>query len=177
MVIDSIRASALKYERVVILKEKTSDRYLPIWIGPAEANAIAVKLQGLPVPRPLTQDLLCNIISSLNAATSSIIINDLRDDTFYARIILEVQGRQLEIDARPSDALALAIRTNAPIFADESVLNKAGLLINDKTVKSASVDGNTDNKEIVTEGEIEQLSVFADFINNLDLDDFEKHKS
>ena len=177
MVIDSIRASALKYERVIILKEKTADRYLPIWIGPAEANAIAVKLQGLPIPRPLTQDLLCNILTALGTVTNSIIINDLRDDTFYAKIILEAQGRQLEIDARPSDAIAVAIRTNATIFASESVLNKAGILLGDQSVKPASSDSQTENKEKISEKEIEQLSAFADFINNLNLDDFEKHKS
>jgi bifunctional DNase/RNase len=90
MTIDSIRVSLMNYQRVVILKEKTSDRYLPIWIGPAEADAIAVKLQGVTVPRPLTHDLLSSVIDTLGAAVSSIIVNDLKNDTFFAKVILNV---------------------------------------------------------------------------------------
>ena len=110
MVIDSIRVSLMNYHRVVILKEKAVERYLPIWIGPTEADAIAVKLQGAAVPRPLSHDLLHSVIGALGATLSSIVINDLRSDTFYAKIILNVDGGQMEIDSRPSDALALAVR-------------------------------------------------------------------
>jgi len=97
MTIDSIRVSLMNYQRVVILKEKTAKRYLPIWIGPAEADAIAVKLQGVTVPRPLTHDLLSSVIDSLGATIDSIIVSDLKSDTFYAKIILGVDGEQVEI--------------------------------------------------------------------------------
>ena len=92
MSIDSIRVSLMNYQRVVILKEKMADRYLPIWIGPAEADAIAVKLQGVTVPRPLTHDLLYSVIDTLGATIKSVIISDLKSDTFYAKIILNVDG-------------------------------------------------------------------------------------
>ena len=135
MTIDSIRVSLMNYQRVVILKEKMARRYLPIWIGPAEADAIAVKLQGVNVPRPLTHDLLSSVIGSLGATIDSIIVNDLKSDTFYAKIILNIDGEQIEIDSRPSDALALAVRADVPIYADEAVLDKAGILLDEETGK------------------------------------------
>lgn len=101
MTIDSIRVSLMNYQRVVILKEKAADRYLPIWIGPAEADAIAVKLQGASVPRPLTHDLLRSVVDTLGASVNSIIVCDLKNDTFFAKIILNVDGKQLEVDSRP----------------------------------------------------------------------------
>ena len=95
MVIDSIRVSLVNYQRVVILKEKAAERYLPIWIGPTEADAIAVKIQGATVPRPLSHDLLHSVIGALGATLNSIVINDLKSDTFYAKIILNVDGGQM----------------------------------------------------------------------------------
>src|SRR4030065_1957964 len=135
MTIDSIRVSLMNYQRVVILKEKVSDRYLPIWIGPAEADAVAVKLQGVAGPRPLTHDLLNSVIDTLGAAVNSIIVNDLKNDTFFAKVILDIDGKQVEVDSRPSDALALAVRTGVPIFAEESVLDKAGILLDGEAGK------------------------------------------
>lgn len=179
MSIDSIRVSLMNYQRVVILKEKLAKRYLPIWIGPAEADAIAVKLQGVTVPRPLTHDLLSSVIDSLGAGIDSIIVSDLKSDTFYAKIILSVNGEQMEIDSRPSDALALAVRTDAPIFAEEAVLDKAGILLDEETGKPIMEEGeevDTKDKK-VSEDEMRKLSAFYDFINTLDLDDFDKRKS
>ncbi len=167
MTIESIRVSMLNYQRVVILKEKLAERYLPIWIGPAEADAIAVKLQDVAVPRPLTHDLLGSVISALGATVNSIIVNDLRNDTFFAKIILSVDGKQVEIDSRPSDAIALAVRVKVPIFAEESVLDKAGIIIDPQTGKPAPA------REIPPE-ELERMSAFRDFIESLDLSDFEK---
>ncbi|MBA7468877.1 MAG: bifunctional nuclease family protein [Dehalococcoidia bacterium] len=179
MTIDSIRVSLMNYQRVVILKEKMAKRYLPIWIGPSEADAIAVKLQGVTVPRPLTHDLLGSVIDSLGAALDSIIVSDLKSDTFYAKIILNVDGQQVEIDSRPSDALALAVRTDAPIFAEEAVLDKAGILLDEETgkpVMEESDEVDTKDKK-VSEEEMRKMSAFHDFINTLDLDDFDKRKS
>ena len=178
MVIDSIRVSLMNYQRVVILKEKAAERYLPIWIGSAEADAIAVKLEGATVPRPLSHDLLHSIICVLGATLNSIFINDLRSDTFYAKIILNVDGGQIEIDSRPSDALALAVRTDSPIYVEESVLDRAGILLDKETGKPISEEERkgTDSKK-ASEEEMRRVSAFTDFIKTLDLDDFNKHKS
>ena len=179
MTIDSIRVSLMNYQRVVILKEKGAGRYLPIWIGPAEADAIAVKLQGVNVPRPLTHDLLRLIIDSLGASIESIVVNDLKSDTFYAKILLNVDGGQIEIDSRPSDALALAVRAQVPIYADEAVLDKAGILLDEQTGKPVieeTEEGGGKEKQ-VSEEEMKKLSAFSEFIDTLDMDDFDKHKS
>lgn len=180
MSIDSIRVSLMNYQRVVILKEKLAERYLPIWIGPAEADAIAVKLQGVTVPRPLTHDLLSSVIDALGASINSIIVNDLRNDTFYAKIVLNVDGGKMEVDSRPSDALALAVRVGAPIFVEDVVLDKAGILLDKETGKPMAADGGLTEggpASGVSEEELGKMSAFTDFINTLDLEDFDKHKS
>ena len=178
MTIDSIRVSLMNYQRVVILKERMAERYLPIWIGPAEADAIAVKLQGVTVPRPLTHDLLHSVIDALGATINSIIVSDLKNDTFYAKIILNVDGGQLEVDSRPSDALALAVRAEVPIYAEETVLDKASILLDKETGKPVrEEEGVGGEGKKVSEDEMRRLSAFQDFINTLDLDDFNKRKS
>jgi bifunctional DNase/RNase len=181
MVIDSIRVSLMNYQRVVILKEKVADRYLPIWIGPAEADAIAVKLQDVTVPRPLTHDLLRSVIDTLGATINSIIVSELKNDTFYAKIILTVDGGQMEVDSRPSDALALAVRAGVPIYAEELVLDKAGILLDKETGKPITQEGEAGEAggkaRKVSEEELKKMSAFYDFINTLDLDDFDKRKS
>ena len=179
MAIDSIRVSLMNYQRVVILKEKVAERYLPIWIGPAEADAIAVKLQGVTVPRPLTHDLLVSVIESLGASVNSIVVSDLKNDTFFAKIMLNVDGNVVEIDSRPSDALALAVRCEVPIFADESVMDKAGIYLDQETGKPAVEGGDITNPEgkKISDEEMKKLSAFKDFINTLDLEDFNKRKS
>lgn len=179
MSIDSIRVSLMNYQRVVMLKEKIAERYLPIWIGPAEADAIAVKLQGVTVPRPLTHDLLRTVINTLGATINSIIVSDLKNDTFYAKIIFDVDGGQIEVDSRPSDALALAVRAEVPIYAEEVVLDKAGILLDKETgkpVTQESEKSETSGKNISKE-ELKKMSAFYDFINTLDLEDFNKRKS
>ncbi|MBU2608433.1 MAG: bifunctional nuclease family protein, partial [Chloroflexi bacterium] len=179
MVIDSIRVSLMNYQRVVILKEKDSDRYLPIWIGPSEADAIAVKLQGVSVPRPLTHDLLHSIIDVLGATIDSVIVNDLKNDTFFAKVILKVDGGQMEVDSRPSDALALAVRAEVPVYAEELVLDKAGILLDKETGKPITDDleATGGKREKLSDEEIKRMSAFHDFINTLDMDDFDKRKS
>ncbi|MFC1987603.1 bifunctional nuclease family protein [Chloroflexota bacterium] len=179
MTIDSIRVSMMNYQRVVILKEKMADRYLPIWIGPAEADAIAVKLQGVNVPRPLTHDLLQLIIDALGASVNSIVVNGLKNDTFYAKIILNVDGEQIDVDSRPSDALALAVRTEVPVYVDESVLDKAGIILDKETGKPVyEEEGGVDKEgKKISEEEMRRMSAFRDFIDGLDLEDFDKHKS
>ena len=174
MTIDSIRMSLMNYQRVVILKEKDAERYLPIWIGPSEADSIAVKLQDVAVPRPLTHDLLRSVIDALGASVTSIVVCDLRNDTFYAKIILAFNGQYLEVDSRPSDAIALAVRAKAPIYAEEAVLDKAGILLDKESGKPLS---KREGKEKVGEEELRKLSAFTDFIDTLNLEDLDKGKS
>ena len=180
MTIDSIRVSLMNYQRVVILKEKAAERYLPIWIGPAEADAIAVKLQGVDVPRPLTHDLLHSVIDALGATVNCIIVSDLKNDTFYAKIVLNVDGGLMEVDSRPSDALALAVRAEVPIYVEETVLDKAGILLDKETGKpilQESEVGEVGGDKKISEEEMKKMSAFYDFINTLDLEDFDKRKS
>ena len=178
LTIDSIRVSPMNYQRVVILKDKGSDRYLPIWIGPAEADAIAVKLQDLSVPRPLTHDLLQTMIDTLGGAVKHILVNDLQNDTFYAKIVIQVNGDVKEIDSRPSDAMALAVRTQVPIFADESVMEKAAILLDKETGKPIPLEGQSQGEGAeLKEEELRRMSAFTDFINDLDLEDFGRQQS
>jgi uncharacterized protein len=172
MTIESIRVSIMNYQRVVILKEKNAERYLPIWIGAAEADAIAVRLQEVAVARPLTHDLLRSVIDSLGAHVNSVVVHDLANDTFYARIVLDVDGKQLEVDSRPSDAIALAVRAEVPIFAEESVLDRAGVLLDQEEGAAAGEERPQANEE-----ELERMSAFRDFIESLDLDDFDRPRS
>jgi bifunctional DNase/RNase len=113
-------------QSIVILKEEATGRTLPIWVGVFEANAITMGIEHTWTPRPMTHDLIKNIIDGMSATVRKIIVTELRANTFYAVILLETEGRLVEIDSRPSDAIALALRTQAPIFVDEKVLESAG---------------------------------------------------
>ncbi len=155
--IDSIRVSLISPHRIVVLREEDGERHVPIWVGPNEAEALSINLRGTEVPRPLTHDLLKNLVEALDATVSHILISELRDEVFYATIVMALDGRVVEVDARPSDAINLAVRTNAAIFVSELVLDTAGVM------PETSIDGN--------EGDEEDLSVFADFVESLDLDD------
>jgi bifunctional DNase/RNase len=161
--IDSIRVSLMSQHRVVILKEIHSERFLSIWIGPYEAEAITVSLQELEVSRPLTHDLLRNLLVALGVEVKQVNITELKDDVFHAHIILSVNGREMEIDSRPSDALALAVRVHVPIFVEEAVMDEAA------TIPEADVE--------IAEGEDEdaqeRLEVFKDFVETLDLEDID----
>jgi hypothetical protein len=164
------------YNRVVILKEKESERYLLIWIGPSEAEAIAMRLGDVQPPRPQTHDLLRSVIESLEGQVSYVIVNDLNNDTFYARIVLEHNGQTVEVDSRTSDAIALAVRAQVPIYADESVLDRAGIFIDREQDEVVTPAAGTEPTSRVNEDELEKMSAFKDFIEGLDLDDFDKRK-
>ena len=171
LVIDGIRVSLMNQQRVVILRVKDTDKYLPIWIGPGEADAIALKLQNVTVPRPLTHDLLSDVISSLEATVDRIVVHDLSDDTFFAKIVLQVNGSTMEVDSRPSDALALAVRTESPIYAEDAVVEKAAILLDKDTGKAVQDDDDDDAEpRPVSDEERAGLSAFEDFIGSLDLD-------
>jgi bifunctional DNase/RNase len=127
MVIESVRVHMLSNRHVVILKDTEGDRYLPIWIGAWEASAIAMRLQGLTAERPLTHDLFAAALDRLGVRVVRVVISELADETYHARLHLERDGVEVEVDARPSDALALAVRAEVQIFADEEVLAQAAL--------------------------------------------------
>ena len=169
MVVESVRVHMLSSRHVVILKEAARDRYLPIWIGPWEASAIAMKLQGLTPERPLTHDLFATTLTELGARIDRVVISELADETFHARIMLERDGRTVEVDARPSDALALAVRASVPIFAAASVLEQAalggeGLASDDEGDEGSTLEATGEN--IVDP----RLDVFREFVNSLDVD-------
>jgi uncharacterized protein len=156
--IDSIRVSLISPQRIVVLREEDGERHVPIWVGPFEAEALTLSLRNASVPRPLTHDLLKNMLEALGATISHILINDLRDEIFYATIVLDLDGKEIEVDSRPSDAINVAARANAAIFVAEHVLAEAGV------VPEAGMEDAAPEDE-------DNLSVFADFLESLDLDD------
>lgn len=176
MVIDSIRVSLANYQRVVILRVKDTDRYLPIWIGPTEADAIALKLQDVSVPRPLTHDLLRSIIATLGATVNHVIVSDLSNDTFYAKVVLQHNGTTMEVDSRPSDAIALAVRAQATIYAEDSVVEKAGVQMDMETGKPILAGEGEEESRPPTQEELRSLSAFQDFVDTLDLEDLGKEE-
>jgi bifunctional DNase/RNase len=168
MTVDSVRINLATQQRVVILKATKQERYLFIWIAQPEAFAIAVELQGTPSQRPLTHDLLKNVISELGAKIVSIVVSDLVEEVYYARIVLDVAGRHVEIDSRPSDAIALAVRAKTPIYVEDSILERAGVTLEqDEPQKPALKSEDEDDAD--------NLDAYRDFINSLDvLDEFGK---
>ena len=165
VVIDSIRVSLMSQQRIVILREVGAERYLPIWIGVYEAEAITIALQEVEVSRPLTHDLIRNIINDLDAQVVRVEVMALRDDTFYGNIVVETDSTSINIDSRPSDALALAVRTNVPIKVSRSVMDMAGI-IPEKDLQEEAEDAAAEEAE----SSEERLSVFEDFLEGLDID-------
>ena len=127
-----VRVELPSNQPIVLLKEVNGDRYLPIWIGAVEATAIAFALQGIETPRPMTHDLLRDILTETEVQVDRILISDLVDSTFFATIRMGRDGKALEVSSRPSDAIALAVRINAPIYAAEEVLDQAGIELKDE---------------------------------------------
>jgi bifunctional DNase/RNase len=164
--VDSIRVSLISHHRVVVLKEVGSSRFLPIWIGQFEADAITLGLQGVEIARPLTHDLIKSILDEAGAIISHILVSELQDDTFYARIVIDLDGRHAEVDARPSDAIALAVRARVPIYVVESVMDRAAIVPSGDEGPVAAPDEDEDSK----------LSVFRDFVDSLDLGDLDASK-
>lgn len=170
--IDSIRVSLMSQQRIVILREKNNDRYLAIWIGVYEAEAITMALQEVQVARPLTWDLLRNTIGALDARILRVEVVAIREDTFYGNIVIEVNGQELNIDSRPSDAIALAVRANAPIFAAREVMEAAGVIpeedLQQKPLAQRPAAAAPAPSESPAESGENRLSIFEDFLDNLD---------
>jgi uncharacterized protein len=183
MQIESVRVHMLSNRHVVILKDPEGDRYLPIWIGAWEASAIAMRLQGLSAERPLTHDLFAAALERLGVRVQRVVISELSDETYHARIHLDRDGVEVEVDARPSDALALAVRAEVQIFAAEEVLAQAGLAA-DPDDEAADDEGEDDadaesdrprrrRPPIESVGDAPadpRLDMFRDFVNSLEVD-------
>ncbi|MSP13629.1 MAG: bifunctional nuclease family protein [Chloroflexi bacterium] len=166
--VESIRVSLVTQHRMVVLKEMTSDRYLPIWIGAYEADAITLGLQGVAVARPLTHDLLKSVIEEVGGRITHIVVNDLRDETYFARIVMEVNGQSTEIDSRPSDAIALAVRVHVPIYVAESVMDRAAVAPGEEL--EAEPEATSSLPKPTSQEEEDRLSVFKDFVEGLDME-------
>jgi bifunctional DNase/RNase len=125
MKVKSLMMDPVTQMPIVVLRDPSGDSLLPIWVGLFEANAIALQLENIATPRPMTHDLLRSVLSSMEAEVERIVITDLKENTFYASVQLRYNGRELTIDSRPSDAIALALRTESPIFVNKGVIEKA----------------------------------------------------
>ena len=170
VVIDSIRVSLMSQQRIVILRERDAERYLPIWIGVYEAESITIALQEVEVARPLTHDLVKNVFNQLNARVVRVEVIALREDTFFGNIVAETDGRTLNIDSRPSDALAIAVRAHVPIMVARSVMDTAGIVPEeDIREKENGIEEQLSDTEL--EETEERLSVFDDFLDGLDSKD------
>lgn len=175
VMVDSVRVSLTNQQRIILLRELGGETFLPIWVGPYEAESITIALQEIEISRPQTHDLLISVLTHLNARLIRVEVTDLRGDVFYGNLVVEVKDTQLVIDTRPSDAIALAVRVHAPIFVSRSILQEAGISP-EKEIKpenlppekqgGADLDSKTEEPDSA-----ERLSVFEDFLQNLDLDD------
>lgn len=172
VVIDSIRVSLMSQHRLVVLKDTANERYLTIFIGPCEADAITIHLQtlqgGSHISRPMTHDLLKSVMETLGGELKQIVINDLREEVYYAELVVDVDGSEIRIDSRPSDAIALAVRAEVPIFVAESVMDRAATTPEEEITEvdeTPEDSGDADNDN--------DLDIFADFVDTLDLDDLD----
>lgn len=170
--IDSVRVHLMTPQRLVVLKQKNSERYLPIWVGPYEAEAITVALQEVEMSRPLTHDLLNNVFGAFNARVARIEIVKLQNDIFYGNIIAEVDGKEIHIDSRPSDAIALSVRAHVPILVHPSVMDEAGILPEENLPEDGEKPVRSEPDPLSEEGSA-RLSVFEDFLGKLDLDNLD----
>ncbi len=157
--IATIQVSLVSPHRIVVLQELEAERYLPIWIGACEAEAISMHLQDVDPPRPMTHDLIVGLLERLGASLDYILVHTLANDTFYGSLFVDVGDELIEVDTRPSDAMAIAVRFGAPIYVDESVMDEAGVVPEEDLLKEEGA------------GEDEDLDIFRDFLNNIDIDD------
>ncbi len=167
--IDSVRVHLMTPQRVVVLKQINTERYLPIWVGPYEAEAITVALQEVEMIRPLTHDLLKNVFGAFNARIRRVEIVKLQDDIYYGNIVADVDGTEIHIDSRPSDAIAIAVRAHVPILVHPNVMDAAGIVPETDMPESTTPSRKDALAPLSDEGS-ERLDVFKDFIDKLDID-------
>jgi len=174
--IDSIRMSLTSQQRIIILKDVKQERYLPIWIGPYESESISIALQEIEISRPQTHDLVKNAIYGLGGSIDRIVINELKDDIFYGIIEITQGKKKISLDTRPSDALALAVRTHVPIFISEDIMHSASIEpVEEEYVSSRSEQSTAEMPFVenipsmdVDKTNTDRLSVFEEFLQNLD---------
>jgi uncharacterized protein len=188
VVIDSVRVSLMSPQRVVVLRQTEVERYLPIWVGPYEAEAITVALQEVEMARPLTHDLLKNLFTIFKGKILRVEIVDLKEDVFFGNIVVDVEGKIVDIDSRPSDAIALAVRAHVPILVSQEVMESAGIVPERDMQADTSPEIREDktkplprsSEDIKDAAENEKgLDVFEDFLKKLkdDPNDEDKPKS
>jgi len=170
--IDSIRVSLMNQQRIVILRELDKERYLAIWVGVYEAEHLTISLQDVEMSRPLTYDLFKKVINSLDAQVLRVEVVALREETFFGNVVLEVNGQEINIDSRPSDALNLAVRTNVPIYVTKDVMDAAGIIPEEDEIQ----EGEDNDVDVASESSQERLSVFEDFIDQLNLGEDDKEE-
>ena len=173
VVIDSIRVGLMSQNRVIILRETSTERYLAIWIDAYMAEQITFALQEIEVARPMSHDLMKQILHALNARIIRVEVVELKNEVYYGNLVVETDnGHQINIDTRPSDALALAVRTNIPILVARSVMDEAGIVPEqDISSEQEEIDPQESlDTETIEEGE-DRLSIFEDFLDQMDLDD------
>jgi len=172
VIIDSVRVSLTNQQRIVVLRELNTERYLPIWIGPYEAESITIALQEIEVSRPQTHDLVKNLLNQLNARILRVEVLSLKDDVFYGILVVECNEQIVEIDSRPSDALAIAARTHSKILVSEEVMGIAGIVpemdIHEQNEETSQNQQKNETADDEIESE-ERLSVFEDFLGSLDI--------
>ena len=169
--IDSVRVHLMTPQRLVVLKQIGSERYLPIWVGPYEAEAITVALQQVEMSRPLTHDLLRNVFGAFNARITRIEIVKLQNEIFYGSIIAELNGREIHVDSRPSDAIALSVRAHVPILVHPSVMEEAGIIPEQDMPEGETAEPEEKSEPApLSEESSQRLSVFEDFLEKLDFD-------
>ena len=173
--IDSVRVHLMTPQRLVVLKQMGSERYLPIWVGPYEAEAITVALQEVEMIRPLTHDLLKNVFGAFNARIKRIEIVKLQNEIFYGSIVAEVDGREVNVDSRPSDAIALSVRAHVPILVHHSVMDEAGIVPEQDVSEEGTLPEKAEPAPLSEEG-TERLSVFEDFLEKLEFDKDDEDK-
>jgi uncharacterized protein len=176
MMIDSVRVSLTSQQRIVLLRNLEGDRYLPIWIGPYETESITIALQEIELARPQAHDLMLLMFKKLEGHLRRVEITSLKDDVFYGNLVVERDGQTIDIDARPSDSIALAVRAHVPILMAEEILETAGIvpapdLQQEPSETELSAEGATDKDQAETDENKKRLSIFEDFLQNLDIDD------
>jgi uncharacterized protein len=168
--IDSVRVHLMTPQRLVVLKQLESERYLPIWVGPYEAEAITIALQEVEMVRPLTHDLLKNVFGAFNARILRIEIVKLQEEIFYGNIVAEVNGKEIHVDSRPSDAIALSVRAHVPILVNPSVMDAAGIMPEADMPEESALPEKSEPAPLTKEG-TERLSIFEDFLEKLEFDE------
>ncbi len=167
--IDSLRVSLTNQQRIVVLKEVDKDRYLPIWIGPYEAESITIALQEIEVSRPQTHDLLKNVLGKLDAQLVQVVISDLKDDIFYSTLVVKTKDKEIKIDSRPSDAISIAVREHVPIMVTAGVMEEASIIPEEISLETEEENRPKESGQI-SAGE-DRLSIFEDYLKKRTDDD------